>query len=132
MWKKIKAWLLGIVEKWLLKEIDKLDKYEEELIELLRENINSEEKAAKLVKKAKVELKKLVEKAFDRSWLSSKFFVKVKASILKEVAGLNKYQDDIADLIESQLDKAEEVAPMLVNLVQDYLRKLVKKYIKKI
>jgi len=132
MWKRLKEWLLGIVESWLLKEIDKLDRYEVILVELLRENIDAEEKAAKLVKKAKVELKALIEKAFDRSWLSSKLFTSVKASILKEIAGFDKYQDDIANLIESQLDKAEELAPTLVNMVQDYLKALVKKYINKI
>lgn len=132
MWKKIKRWLLGKIEVLLLKEIDKLDKYEVILVDLLRENIDAEEKATKIVKKAKVELTKAIEKAFKWRWLSSKLFGKVKSAMLKEVNDLNKYHSTIVDAIDDQLDKAEELAPKLVNMSQDYLKIMVKKYIKKI
>lgn len=132
MWKRIKKWLLKKIEALLLKEIDKLDKYEVMLIDLLRENIDPDEKAIKIIKKAKVELTKVIEKAFTWRWLSSKLFGKVKSAMLKEAKSLDKYQDNVANLIEDQLDKAELLAPKLVDMAQDYLEAMVKKYIKKI
>jgi len=132
MWKKIKKWLLSKVEDLLMKEIDKLDKYEVMLIELLRENIDADEKAAKIVKTAKVELTKAIDKAFAWKWLSSKILGKAKSAMITEVKSLSKYEPVIAGLIEDQLDKAEELAPKLVNMAQDYLKVMVAKYIKKI
>lgn len=132
MWRKLKKWLLSKVEALLLEEIDKMDIYEMILVNLLRENINAEEKAAKIVKKAKAELTKAIEKAFLWKWLSSKLFGKVKSTMLKEVKSLHKHEEAIAELIEVQLDKADILAPQLVNTAQDYLKVMVKKYIKKI
>jgi len=132
MWRRIKKWLLAKIEALLIKEIDKLDMYEVMLVEMLREKIDSQEKAAKIIKKAKEELKKLVQKAFSWKFLSSALFSKVEDAILAEIKDLDKYEDTVANLIEAQLDKAEELAPKLVDMAQDYLKAMVKKYIKKI
>lgn len=132
MWKKIKQWILGKIEAVLLREIDKLDKYEAMLMNLIQENLDPDEKAAKLLKKAEVELSKLIDKAFSWGFFSSALFSGVKATLKKEVENLKTHEGDVANLIEAGMDQVEDQAVVLVDMAQDYLKALVKKYMSKI
>jgi hypothetical protein len=131
MWGKIKAWLLAKVEDALLKEIQKLDRYESVLAEIIKAKLDPDERAKQVVDWVQEKLVEAVEKAFSAKWLSSWIFAKAKESVLREVSKLDNYEDDLAAILRRHVN-ADEKSKLIVDYIQDYLTALVKKHIQKI
>lgn len=125
---KIKEWLKAKAKEALLKEIQKLDKYEAILADQIRVRLDPEEKATQVVDLTQRELTKLVEKAFGWKFLHGWIFGAVKAKLLSEVEKLDNYEDDIAALLRRHID-ADAKAKLVVDYVQEFLTSLVNKHI---
>jgi len=61
-WGGLKSWLLGGVKTALLKEIDKLDQYEDDLANIIRKKLNPDETAKMVVDYVQDLARKLVDK----------------------------------------------------------------------
>jgi len=130
-WKKIKNWVLERVEKALYKEVDKFDRYESELADLIRRHADPDQRAKQVVDYVQAQLAKLVEKSFDSKWLSRSFFGHVEDSILAEIKKLDKYETQLSDIVKQHLNPDEQ-SKVVVDYVQNYVKALIAKYIKKI
>lgn len=130
-WKKIKAYLVARVEKTLIKEIDKLDRYEAELAAEIRKQTNPTKRSKQVVDWVQAHLTKLVTKAFSSRWFSRSIFDKLEASLLREVNNLDKYESQLAKIAKKKLNP-EEIAKLVIDSIQGYAKKVVTKYIKKI
>ncbi len=128
MWKKIKAWLLASVRKALHKAIDRLDQYEAKLADIVREHVNPDEKAKMVVDYIQDKLKSTVESAFKHGWLHKLLIWGVKGKLSAEIDKLDRYEDDLADIIKKNV-KPDEQSKLVVDYLQAYLKKLVDKYL---
>ena len=128
MWSKIKAWLLESVRRALHKAIDRLDQYESKLANIVRENLNPEEKAKLVVDYVQDKLKSLVDSAFKHGWLHKLLVWGVKDKLVVEIDKLDKYEDDLADIARKNI-KPDEQAKMVVDYLQNYLKRLVDKHL---
>ena len=130
-WKKIKAFLKERVEKALIREIDKLDRYEVELANEIRKQTNPTKRSKQVVDWVQAHLSKLVTKTFNSKWFSRSFFDKIETSLLREVNNLDKYESQLAKIAKKKLNP-DEIAHLVIDSIQDHAKALVKKYIKKI
>ncbi len=126
---KIKQWLISKAKDAVLKEVQKLDKYEAVLAEQIRVRLDPAEKAKQVVDLTQQELTKIVEKAFGWKFLSSWIFGSVKTKVLAEIAKLDNYEDDLAALLARHID-ADAKAKLVVDYVQNFLTTLINKHVK--
>jgi len=128
MWEKIKLWFLKTIKKLLLSAIDSLDKYEDDIAELIAKHADPDETAKMVVDHMQDKMKQLAEKVFAFKWFHKLVMWDLKVKAMNEIDQLNKYESVLADLIRKHLDP-EDTAEAIVDFVQDHLRKLVEKNI---
>ena len=119
------------MEKALIKEIDKLDRYESKLADEIRKHANPDKRAKQVVDWVQTELTKLVTKTFNSKWFSRSFFSKLEESLIREVNHLDKYEKELSKLAKKKLNP-DEISKLVVDSIQGHAKALVKKYIKKI
>lgn len=131
MWNKIKSWLLGKVQDVAIAEIGSLTKYQPELSALISKETDPDARSKQVVDWVQAQLTSVINKAFSAKLLSGFIFSSVKATALAEVASLDNYEDDIATFLKRKINPDAQAA-LIISYVQDYLTKMVKKYISKI
>lgn len=128
MFDKLKKWLVARAKDTLLKEIQKLDKYEAILADQIRVRLDPDEKAKQVVDLTQKELAALLDKAFAVKFLHSWVFGNIKDKLTNEINKLDNYEDDISALLARHLD-ADAKAKLVVDYVQNFLTSLVNKHI---
>lgn len=124
---KLKAWLHARLKVALLKGVDDLSRLQPVLADQIRIRLNPDAKAEQLVSFVQDELKDLIGKIHGSNFLNSIFIGAVKAALLKEVDGLSKYQDDIADYMRRHID-ADQKSELVIEYLQEYLRAQIEKH----
>lgn len=124
---KIKGWLKARLKIALLKGVDDLSRLQPVLADQIRKRLNPDQKAEQLVSWVQDELRDLIGKIHGSNFLNSLLLGAVKSALLKEVDGLSKYQDDIADYMRRHID-ADQKSTLVIEYLQEYLRAQIEKH----
>jgi len=132
MFRVIKKAILKWARKTMLKNIEALDKYEDDLFELIVNYTDSHQIVSTINSFIIVQLKRVVKKSVGwfKKLLGGNLVETAIESIFSQIDLLKEYEDDIVILVENGIGDRKKLSKEAIDFVQELLRDIVKRNIK--